>query len=83
VHWGVTVFAFFGCLCAAAAQTESVAKFGSNVVIPGGLRGLVYHIPHDTSRLPDFQKLKAFEDKKARMAQYAESVRRQGHGLRS
>lgn len=57
--WGVTAFAFCGCWCATAAQTESVAKFGSNVVIPGGLRGLVYHIPHNTARLPDFQKLKA------------------------
>ena len=58
MRWGVTALVLFGCLCAAAAQTESVAKFGSNVVIPGGLRGMVHHIPHDTSRLPDFQKLK-------------------------
>jgi hypothetical protein len=37
---------------------QSVPKFGTTVVIPGGLRGLIYHIPKDTARLPDFEKLK-------------------------
>ncbi len=45
-------------LCFAQEQ-ESVAKFGTTVVIPSGLRGLVYHIPHNTARLPDFRKLKS------------------------
>ncbi len=32
--------------------------FGTTVVIPSGLRGLVYHIGHRTKHLPDFDKLK-------------------------
>ena len=32
--------------------------FGTTVVIPSGLRGLVYHIGHNTPRLPDFEKMK-------------------------
>jgi hypothetical protein len=50
-------FAVCGSLSAVAAQTESAATFGATVVIPGGLRGLVYHIPPGTAKLPDFQKL--------------------------
>jgi hypothetical protein len=42
----------------AAAQDEPVATFGTTVVIPSGLRGLVYHIKHDSGRLPNFAKLK-------------------------
>jgi hypothetical protein len=47
-------------LCAAplAAQDEPVAVFGTTVVIPSGLRGLVYHIHHNSHQLPDFEKLK-------------------------
>lgn len=41
-----------------AAQEESVAKFGTTVVIPGGFRGTIYYIHRDTARLPDFRKLK-------------------------
>ena len=41
-----------------AAQQESTPIFGTTVVIPSGLRGLVYHIGHRTKRLPDFKKLK-------------------------
>jgi len=37
---------------------EPVPTFGTTVVIPGGLRGEVYHIKKDTERLPDFAKLK-------------------------
>lgn len=45
--------------CAAlAAQEEPVAVFGTTVVIPSGLRGLVYHIHHNSNSLPDFEKLK-------------------------
>jgi len=32
--------------------------FGTTVVIPSGLHGLVYHIRHNTTKLPDFRKLK-------------------------
>lgn len=46
------------CQATVAQGQESVPKFGTTVVIPGGLRGLVYHIPHDTLRLPEFGKLK-------------------------
>ena len=35
-----------------------MATFGTTVVIPSGLRGEVYHIPHNTTKLPDFEKLK-------------------------
>jgi len=43
---------------AAPAQEESTPIFGTTVVIPSGLRGLVYHIHHNTKALPDFAKLK-------------------------
>ena len=45
-------------LCAAAFAQEPVATFGTTVVIPSGLRGSVYHIPHNTKEVPDFQKMK-------------------------
>ncbi len=32
--------------------------FGTTVIIPSGLQGLVYHIHHNTSQLPEFEKLK-------------------------
>jgi hypothetical protein len=46
------------CADCAAAQEEPVATFGTTVVISSGLRGLVYHIKHDSDRLPNFAKLK-------------------------
>ncbi len=42
----------------APAQEEPIATFGTTVVISSGLRGLVYHIKHDSDRLPNFAKLK-------------------------
>lgn len=41
-----------------AAQDEPTPVFGTTVVIPSGLRGLVYHIHHNTTQLPNFEKLK-------------------------
>jgi len=41
-----------------AAQEEPTPVFGTTVVIPSGLRGLVYHIHHSRTQLPDFEKLK-------------------------
>jgi hypothetical protein len=41
-----------------AAQQESTPVFGTTVVLPSGLRGLVYHIRHNTTKLPDFRRLK-------------------------
>jgi PA14 domain len=43
---------------AAAAQEESTPVFGTTVVIPSGLRGLVYHIHHRATELPNFEKMK-------------------------
>ena len=42
----------------AAAQEEPIPVFGTTVVISSGLRGLVYHIPRNSTHLPDFEKLK-------------------------
>jgi hypothetical protein len=47
---------------AVAAEQESDAKFGTTVVIPSGLRGFVYHVRHNTARLPDFGGLKPVGD---------------------
>jgi hypothetical protein len=41
-----------------AAQEEPTPVFGTTVVIPSGLRGLVYHIKRNRTELPDFEKLK-------------------------
>ena len=46
-------------LCPATfAQGESIPTFGTTVVIPSGLRGVIYHIKHNTSHLPDLTKKK-------------------------
>jgi hypothetical protein len=45
------------CLPAQAAQ-EPIPTFGITVVLPSGLQGKVYHIRHNTTQLPDFEKLK-------------------------
>ncbi len=45
-------------LCAAAAGQETGATFGTTVVVPSGLRGLVYNIRRNSSHLPKFRKLK-------------------------
>ena len=45
-------------LSGVAAAQEPVATFGTTVVIPSGLRGSVYHIPHNTTQVPNFQKMK-------------------------
>src|SRR5579862_8418217 len=44
--------------CAFGAQDEPMPVFGTTVVIPSGLRGLVYHIHHNSRELPDFDKMK-------------------------
>jgi hypothetical protein len=41
-----------------ALAQEPVPTFGSTTVIPAGLRGVIYHIHHNTQRLPEFSKLK-------------------------
>jgi hypothetical protein len=59
------IFALFACSfvlltrgSAFAAQEQPIAVFGTTVVIPSGLRGLVYHIKRNRTELPDFEKLK-------------------------
>jgi hypothetical protein len=37
---------------------EGVARFGTTVVIPSGLRGEIYTIPRKTRKLPNLEKLK-------------------------
>lgn len=41
----------------AFAQRETVPTFGTTVVVPGGLVGVLYHIPPFSTFLPDFQQL--------------------------
>lgn len=53
-----TVVGLLCCAAAANAQEESVAHFGTTVVLPSGLQGAVYHIHRNTLRLPDFKKMK-------------------------
>jgi hypothetical protein len=43
----------------AAAQEQPIPVFGTTVVIPSGLQGLVYHLHHNTKKLPDFEKMRA------------------------
>src|SRR5690348_3505509 len=40
------------------AQDKSLARFGSTVVIPSGLRGLIYDLPPGQDSLPDFSTLR-------------------------
>ena len=50
-----------GAISFAFAQDEPV-RFGTTVVVPGGLRGAIYHIPRYTQRLPDFRRMKPVGD---------------------
>ena len=43
----------------AFAQSDPVPTFGTTVVIPGGLRGEIYYLRANASRLPDFSKMKS------------------------
>lgn len=52
------ILAVLTCSSAAGVQDEPTAVFGTTVVIPTGLRGLVYYIHHNTSKLPNFEKMK-------------------------
>jgi hypothetical protein len=42
----------------ALAQQEPVPKFGTTVVIPSGLRGVIYYLPRNTAQIPDLQRRK-------------------------
>jgi hypothetical protein len=52
------IVALLACVSVMAAQEEPTVVFGTTVVIPSGLRGLVYHIKRNRTQLPDFEKLK-------------------------
>lgn len=41
-----------------ANQEQPTIVFGTTVVIPSGLRGLVYHMHRYRTKLPDFEKMK-------------------------
>jgi hypothetical protein len=51
----------FATLCLSLAvcrgQDGGLATFGTTVVIPGGLTGKIYHIPANSGKLPNFDKL--------------------------
>lgn len=49
----------FGASVAHTQDEEPVAHFGTTVVLPSGLEGSIYHIRHNSPRLPDFTKLKS------------------------
>jgi PA14 domain len=52
------ILAVIASVSTVAAQEEPTVVFGTTVVIPSGLRGLVYHIKRNRTELPDFEKLK-------------------------
>jgi PA14 domain len=54
----VALLAAASCLWAGLAQEQPLVTFGTTVVIPSGLHGTVYHIRHNTTKLPDFSRLK-------------------------
>ncbi|HSP66303.1 MAG TPA: PA14 domain-containing protein [Bryobacteraceae bacterium] len=41
-----------------AAGQEQPVSFGTTVVVPGGLEGVVYHIPKNSKAIPDLRKIK-------------------------
>jgi hypothetical protein len=53
-----TAVVLLACASLALAQDEATPVFGTTVVSPSGLRGLVYHIHRYSTQLPDFSKLK-------------------------
>jgi hypothetical protein len=58
VHSAVCLVVLGVSLVAKADEQEPIAKFGTTVVLPSGLQGLVYHIHHNAKRLPNFTKLR-------------------------
>src|SRR5579862_9997190 len=52
------IFSLLACVLPLAAQEEPTPVFGTTVVIPSGLRGLVYHLHRNRTKLPDFAKMK-------------------------
>jgi len=52
------LWAFLGGALVCAAQNEPPVKFGVTVMIPSGLRGQIYKIKSNSTKLPDFARLK-------------------------
>jgi len=42
-----------------AAGQEQPVSFGTTVVVPGGLEGVIYRIPKNSKAIPDLRKIKA------------------------
>src|SRR6185503_8745051 len=42
----------------AAGQEQPAVTFGTTIVVPGGLEGVVYHISKRSKVIPDFRKIK-------------------------
>ena len=42
----------------AAQEPQTMARFGTTVVVPDGLRGQIYFLHEDTEVLPNFRKMK-------------------------
>ena len=55
----LVVLALISALAGPATSQDQMPVFGTTVVIPGGLRGQVYHLKRDTEALPRFEKLKS------------------------
>jgi hypothetical protein len=45
-------------LGAVLAAGQEPPTFGTTVVVPGGLEGVIYHIPKNSQRIPDLRKIK-------------------------
>ena len=58
MRWAVCLAALSFFRAAAADESQPAVKFGTTVVIPTGLRGLVYHINEFTEKLPNFHRMK-------------------------
>jgi len=41
-----------------ASGQEQPVSFGTTVVVPGGLEGVIYHIPKNSKAIPDLRKIK-------------------------
>ena len=41
-----------------AGGQEQPVSFGTTVVVPGGLEGVIYHIPKNSTAIPDLRKIK-------------------------
>ena len=57
MRWAVCLAALSLFRAAPADELQPAVKFGTTVVIPSGLRGLVYHIHRTTTRLPNFARM--------------------------